>query len=105
MYADGAGLYLQGNPTGAKSWTFLFQWRGSRKQMGLGSLKVCNLAEARAAADVARRAVANGVNPIEDRGNILVVSRTFGTVADQLLDALRPEWKNAQHFYQWELSL
>lgn len=105
MYADGAGLYLQINPTGAKSWAFLFQWRGSRKQMGLGSLKVCNLAEARAAADVARRAVANGVNPIEDRGDLPVVSRTFGTVADQLLDALRPEWKNAKHVYQWEQSL
>lgn len=105
LYADGAGLYLQINKTGAKSWTFLFQWRGARKQMGLGSLRVCSLAEAREAADQARRLVARGGNPIEERANLPETDRTFGALADQLLEALRPEWKNAKHIYQWEQSL
>ncbi|MFZ4165209.1 tyrosine-type recombinase/integrase [Brevundimonas sp. NPDC058933] len=105
LYADGAGLYLQINKTGAKSWAFIFQWRGARKQMGLGSLKVRSLAEAREAADAARKLVADGINPIEERGDTRTTDRTFGALADQLLDALRPEWKNAKHVYQWEQSL
>jgi len=105
LYADGAGLYLQINKTGAKSWTFIFQWRGARKQMGLGSLKVRSLAEAREAADAARKLVAGGINPIEERGDTRTTDRTFGALADQLLEALRPEWKNAKHVYQWERSL
>lgn len=105
LYADGAGLYLQINKTGAKSWAFIFQWRGARKQMGLGSLKVRSLAEAREAADAARKLVAGGINPIEERGDTRTTDRTFGALADQLLEALRPEWKNAKHIYQWEQSL
>ncbi len=105
LHADGGGLYLQINPTGAKSWAFVFQWRGSRKQMGLGALRVCSLAEAREAADAARRLVAKGVNPIEERARTPEGGRTFGDVADQLIEALKPEWKNAKHVYQWEQSL
>ena len=73
--------------------------------MGLGAVRVCGLAEAREAADAARRSVAKGVNPIEGRITVPVVDRTFGAVADQMLEALRPEWKNAKHIYQWEQSL
>lgn len=105
LYADGGGLYLQINPTGAKSWAFIFQWRGSRKQMGLGALRVCSLSEAREAADAARRLVAKGINPIEERARSTEGGRTFGEVADQLIEALKPEWKNAKHIYQWEQSL
>ncbi len=105
LHADGGGLYLQINKTGAKSWAFVFQWRGSRKQMGLGALKVCGLSEAREAADAARRLVAQGLNPIEERARAAGGGRTFGDLADQLIEALKPEWKNAKHIYQWEQSL
>lgn len=67
LHADGGGLYLQIGPTGAKSWSFIFQWRGKRKQMGLGPILTTTLGEARQEADLARRAVAKGVNPIDAR--------------------------------------
>jgi len=40
VYADGGNLYLQVTATGAKSWAFIFNWQGRRRQMGLGSFKM-----------------------------------------------------------------
>jgi integrase len=105
LHADGGGLYLQVGPTGAKSWSFVFQWRGKRRQMGLGSLLTTTLAEARQEADAARRAVARGINPIDARRLARVGGNTFGDVADDLIKSVQSEWKNDKHRYQWTQSL
>lgn len=105
LHADGGGLYLEVDKGGGKRWTFIFQWRGARKQMGLGGLAVTGLAEAREAAEEARKLVAKGINPIEARNAAGGEVPTFGAVADDLLKALGPEWKNPKHAYQWKRSL
>ncbi|MCS6625396.1 integrase arm-type DNA-binding domain-containing protein [Roseibacterium beibuensis] len=105
LHADGGGLYLQIGPTGAKSWSYVFQWRGKRKQMGLGALLTTTLAEARQEADAARRAVARGINPIDVRRLARVGANTFGDVADDLVRSIQSEWKNEKHRYQWTQSL
>ena len=105
LHADGGGLYLQIGPTGAKSWSFVFQWRGKRRQMGLGSILTTTLGEARQEADLARRAVAKGVNPIDDRRLARVGGNTFGDVADDLIRSIQSEWKNEKHRHQWTQSL
>jgi integrase len=105
LHADGGGLYLQVGPTGAKSWSFIFQWRGKRKQMGLGGLLTTTLGEARQQADAARRAVAKGINPIEARRLTRMGGNTFGDVADELLRSIQSEWKNEKHRHQWSQSL
>jgi integrase len=105
LHADGGGLYLEVDKGGGKRWTFIFQWRGARKQMGLGGIAVTGLAEAREAAEEARKLVAKGINPIEARKAASGEAPTFGAVADDLLKALGPEWKNAKHAYQWKQSL
>lgn len=105
LHADGGGLYLQIGPTGAKSWSFVFQWRGKRKQMGLGGLLTTTLAEARQEADAARRAVARGINPIDARRSARTGGNTFGDVADDLVRSIQGEWKNEKHRYQWNQSL
>jgi hypothetical protein len=68
-YADGAGLYLEIDPGLAKRWTFIFQWRGQRKQMGLGSVSTVSLAEAkdpeRRQAKAAKRRVNRGSLPAD----------------------------------------
>ena len=46
-HADGAGLYLVVDPSGAKRWLFLFRWSGKLKEMGLGGLAAVSLGEAR----------------------------------------------------------
>jgi integrase len=105
LHADGAGLYLQIGPTGAKSWSFVFQWRGKRKQMGLGPILTTTLSEARQEADAARRSVAKGINPIDARRLARVVGNTFGDVADELIRSIQSEWKNEKHRHQWTQSL
>src|SRR5215472_864339 len=67
LVADGGGLYLQVAPSGAKTWIYRFQLRGRRRDMGLGSIAVYSLAEARRKAADARRLVVEGIDPIEQR--------------------------------------
>lgn len=105
LHADGGGLYLQINPNGAKSYCYVWRHRGVRKQMGLGPILTTTLGEAREAADAARRMVAKGLNPIEERKLARAVGVTFGQEADELLASLAPGWSNPKHKYQWERAL
>lgn len=66
-HADGAGLYLQVTASGAKSWVLRYRFEGRRPEMGLGSLHVIGLAEARQAADAARKMIQAGIDPLTDR--------------------------------------
>jgi hypothetical protein len=38
-YADGGNLYLSVSESGAKSWAFLFRWRGTQREIGIGSAR------------------------------------------------------------------
>ena len=100
-HADGGGLYLQVDPSLAKRWVFVFQWRGQRKEMGLGSTLAVGLAEAREAAQAARASVRGGVNPIEAR-KAEQVGKTFGDVADDVLAGILPSLSNMKHQNQWK---
>jgi hypothetical protein len=46
-YADGNGLYLKVDPSGAKRWELRTVVRGKRCDIGLGGLRAVTLAEAR----------------------------------------------------------
>jgi len=46
-HADGDGLYLVVDRSGAKRWVFMFRWAGKLKEMGLGGLSSVPLLEAR----------------------------------------------------------
>ena len=103
-HADGGGLYLHVDPSSAKRWVFVFQWRGKCREMGLGSAQLVSLAQARDAALDARRQVAAGINPIAERQSELRAT-TFGDVADAVLADLKPSLSNAKHFAQWQTAL
>lgn len=107
LHADGAGLYLRVDPAGAKRWAFLFQWRGKRTEMGLGSTIDVSLAEARTAAQAARQAVRAGRNPVEEkrRQRLAHGLQTFGELADQLIADLSPQWRSLAHIQQWKTGL
>jgi hypothetical protein len=104
-YGDGGGLYLVVSPSGGRKWVYRFSHGGKVKMMGLGSAEVVALAEARSLRDEARRVLATGVNPIEARREEEKTVPTFGELADEVLKAKRPEWRNAKHAEQWEWSL
>ena len=107
LHADGNGLYLRVDAGGAKRWTLIFQWRGARKEMGLGGYQTVSLSDAREAALAARKLVQEGVNPIEAR-KVSAASdnvKTFGCVADDLVDDLKAGWRNPKHAAQWTMTL
>ena len=104
LHADGAGLYLSVKKTGVRNWVFIFNFAKRRKEMWLGSADKLSLAAARQLRDDARHKITQGVNPIEARS----VERdivTFGDVATDLIETLKPSWKNAKHGQQWTNTL
>lgn len=107
-HADGDGLYLIVDPSGARRWLFLFRWQGKLKEMGLGGISAVSLAEAREKAADARRVLAGGRNPIEVRRvgeQASSATVTFGAFADQLVDGIARGFRNAKHVAQWRMTL
>jgi integrase len=107
-HSDGGGLYLVVGPGASRRWAFLFRWRGKLKEMGLGSLASVSLADAREKAGEARRTVADGRNPIEDRRAQEAAQdagTTFGPFADNLMKVLAHGFRNEKHRAQWAMTL
>jgi integrase len=103
-YADGGGLYLIVSPTLSRTWVYRFSWLGRRPEMGLGSANAVPLADAREAAASARRLVAKGLNPIDERKRASGV-RTFGAMADEVRESLSAGFRNDKHRAQWKSTL
>jgi len=102
-HADGGGLYLSISPNGGRRWVFLFRWHGKPTEIGFGSARDVTLARARELALQARSKLAEGVNPKDARR--ASGGATFGKCADQVIEAMRPSWRNAKHAAQWEMTL
>ncbi|MCZ8106771.1 MAG: tyrosine-type recombinase/integrase [Burkholderiales bacterium] len=104
-HSDGGGLYLVVSGDARRRWIFRFSKDGKVREMGLGSARDVTLAEARRKAEAARRTVDAGDDPIKARAVIRRVTPTFGAQADDLVEAMKPSWKNAKHSAQWEMTL
>ena len=102
-HADGGNLYLLVSKTGAKSWVFMYRHAGAQRELGLGSLRDVPLASARRKAAEYREALAGGTDPRTLR--VETVAPTFDAAASQLIESLRPSWKNAKHAQQWENTI
>jgi integrase len=103
-YSDGGNLYLIVSETGARKWVLRFTWRGRAKEMGLGSAASVPLTDAREKAAGARRKIAQGFNPIDERkrdGGI----PTFGEMADDVRETLSAGFRNEKHKAQWKSTL
>ena len=97
-YGDGGGLYLVVTPDGSRRWVYRFVWHGRQRDMGLGAMRDVPLAEARAAAAVAREHVRAGRDPIAERERARRSANgvlTFGEMADQLLESIEPGFRSA----------
>jgi len=64
---DGGGLYLEIAPTGGKWWRLKFRQHGKEKRISLGTYPDTGLAEAREKRDTARKLLAAGIDPGEQR--------------------------------------
>jgi integrase len=103
-YSDGGNLYLIVSDAGSRKWVLRFTWRGAAKEMGLGSANDVPLADAREKAADARRTIARGSNPIDERkrdGGI----PTFGYMADAVCETVAASFRNEKHKAQWRMTL
>jgi hypothetical protein len=113
LLPDGGGLYLRIGPTGAKSWVLRYMLAGKAREMGLGSVALVGLREAREKALTQRRmARLDGVDPVEARRADRLAAKlasatamTFEDCAKAYIDVPRAGWRNAKHAVQWPTTL
>ena len=110
---DGFGLWVQYTKQyDSRSWLFRYRFDGADDQMGLGSVLVTSLAEARKRADEARNLIARGVNPRvardqakRDRLEAAKNRMTFLAAFEAYISKHSVGWKSAKHLAQWKASL
>ena len=83
-YADGNGLYLLVDPSGAKRWVLRTVVSGRRCDLGLGSAQLVSLADAREDAARLRRVARAGGDPISERRRERRAVPTFREAAVQV---------------------
>lgn len=111
-HGDGDGLYLQISDKGHKSWIFRFMINKRSREMGLGSLDLVTLAEARIKTAECRKLLLIGTDPIE-AGRAARQAQafseakmmTFDECAAAYIESHKPGWKNAKHADQWTNTL
>lgn len=111
-FADGGGLYLQISKTLSKSWLFIYKRAGKKFEVGLGSLDVKSLAEAREHAREYQKLLAGGIDPLNEKRRLEreqlladAVSMTFKQCAEAYIATNKHGWKNVKHLQQWENTL
>lgn len=100
-YADGNGLHLVVDPSGAKRWLLRTVVRGKRRDIGLGGLKIVSLAEAREKALAYRKIARDGGDPLAERNRARATVPTFAEAARSVHEEHSKAWKNAKHADQW----
>lgn len=103
-HADGGGLYLIVDHSGAKRWAFIYRRDEKLREMGLGGINAVTLARARELATQARADLQDGKDPIALKKATQEVP-TFGAAADAFIKAMKPQFRNAKHVAQWEMTL
>lgn len=107
-----AGLCLQVEPSGGRSWVLRTMIAGKRRFMGLGGFPDVKLADARRLARDAREAISKGADPIEERraakARLLADAGrlvTFEAAAKDYLAAHHAEWTGKANRRQWYYML
>jgi integrase len=111
-YAVGDGAYLQIATGGTKSWLFRYKRDGKARHMGLGPYSLLTLAEAREKARQARRALLEGIDPLEAKAARRARARldaargmTFRQCSERMISSHEAAWKNPKHRAQWKATL
>jgi len=103
-HSDGGGLYLRVSRSGGRSWSFMFDRGGQRREIGLGPYPALGLAAARKLAVEHRETVASGRTP-SNRTADEVAEPTFAEAVEMFLGAMEDQWSNPKHRAQWRMTL
>lgn len=104
-HADGNGLYLVVESSGAKRWMQLLVVQGRRRDIGLGSVNIVGLDDARETALRFRRIARSGGDPVAERRKAIGSTITFKEATLKVHSLNLPTWKNEKHATQWLSSL
>ena len=104
-YADGGGLYLLVAPGGSKSWMLRTVVKGRRCDIGLGSVELVSLADAREEARRLRRIARAGGDPLAERRQERRPVPSFDDAAKVVHTAHAASFKSDKHSKQWLSSL
>ena len=103
-HADGNGLYLLVQPTGTRSWIQRLFVRRRRRELGLGSVALVSLAEAREKALANRKLAREGGDPLADKRRTEGVP-SFAEAAERVLEQKQAGWRSSTHGVEWISSL
>ncbi|MFG1294074.1 tyrosine-type recombinase/integrase [Xanthobacter versatilis] len=104
-HADGNGLYLEVDASGAKRWTLRIIVKGRRRDIGLGGVTLVSLSEAREKALAYRKIAREGGDPLLERRKAQGTIPTFAEAAEKVHGEHAPAWKNEKHAAQWLTTL
>ena len=119
-HSDGAGLYLLVKPSRSKSWVLRVQFKGHRRDFGIGSAvaekvsddstpiekrKQLSLAEARHKAKLGRALAKSGINPVTLWDMVEEEAPTFKAAAESYHENAKRAWRNGKHQAQWLATL
>ncbi len=104
-HADGNGLYLVVEPSGAKRWVLRTIVHGRRRDIGLGSARIVSLAEAREQAALFRKTARAGGDPILEHRRSRSTAPTFAEAARLVHAGHSRAWRNPKHAAQWLSTL
>jgi integrase len=88
-YFDGAGLYLDVRPNGARYWRMKYRFAGQEKLMAMGTYPEVSLAEARRRRDEARTHLRGGINPMAAKSDQKASDRR---IADASFSIVSKAW-------------
>jgi integrase len=94
---DERGLYLEVTPPGGKVWRFKYRFNGKEKRIGFGKYPDVGLKEARERREEARKLLASGVDPSENRKTqkaavALREANNFERIAREWFTRYSPTW-------------
>jgi hypothetical protein len=94
---DGAGLYLEVTPNGARYWRLKYRFGGKEKRLALGVYPRVSIAEARERRDCAHRLLRDGGDPsavkqAAKREAKLSEGNAFRIVAEEWISKQRSRW-------------
>ncbi|ECE1413753.1 DUF4102 domain-containing protein [Salmonella enterica] len=84
---DGQGLYLLVHPSGSKYWQLAYRFGGKQKVFSIGVYPLISLSEARKKRDEARKLIAEGTDPVQQKK--LARTQSTGTLS---FESVAREW-------------
>ena len=101
LYSDGNGLYVRVDSSGAKRFVQIVTVKGGpRRNLGLGSVDITGLREAREIARANKRMARGGIDPLAVKRR--ASTPTVAEAAVKVIALNRPTWTNEKHAYQWD---